>query len=84
MNTIFLYKGFIELPENEQPETNIEIFCELIQYSGREVDVVGEWVGRSSLHCINSHMEVYFSTHFISCAVSASVHCVVSDFIITN
>ena len=74
----------MELPDCEVKDQNVTLYCELLQYSGKEVDVVGEWTGRISLHCINSHMEIYFSTHFLSCAVSASIHCIFSDFLSSN
>lgn len=49
MNCLCLFKGDIQLPNEDQFEHEIFIFSELIWYQGKEMEVIGEWKGYSKL-----------------------------------
>lgn len=60
-------------------EHELYIYCELIWYMGKEVEVIGEWKGFSKLTSFQSYLDIYFSTHILACSLVASAHCLVSQ-----
>jgi hypothetical protein len=48
------------------------------------MEVVGEWKGYTKLINFDSYIDMYFSSHVLTCSIEAYAHCIISEVNVKN